>query len=70
MAVGQGARTGLFGGSFDPPHLAHLSLAHCALTQLKLDRLLWLPAGRPWQKPAVVWANRCTGGRWFRCYCR
>lgn len=43
-------RTGLFGGSFDPVHLAHLSLAHCALEQLKLDQLLWLPAGRPWQK--------------------
>lgn len=43
-------RTGLFGGSFDPPHLGHLSLAHCALVQLSLDRLLWLPAGRPWQK--------------------
>lgn len=43
-------RTGLFGGSFDPVHLAHLSLAHCALDQLALDQLLWLPAGRPWQK--------------------
>nr|WP_295076010.1 nicotinate-nucleotide adenylyltransferase [uncultured Roseateles sp.] len=43
-------RTGLFGGSFDPVHLAHLSLAHCALAQLQLDQLLWLPAGRPWQK--------------------
>lgn len=43
-------RTGLFGGSFDPVHLAHLSLAQCALQQLQLDRLLWLPAGRPWQK--------------------
>ena len=43
-------KTGLFGGSFDPVHLAHLSLAHCALEQLALDRLLWLPAGRPWQK--------------------
>lgn len=44
------ARVGLFGGSFDPVHLAHLALAHCALEQLGLDRLLWLPAGRPWQK--------------------
>jgi nicotinate-nucleotide adenylyltransferase len=49
MAVA-GRRTGLFGGSFDPPHLGHLSLAHCALTQLGLDQLLWMPAGRPWQK--------------------
>jgi nicotinate-nucleotide adenylyltransferase len=43
-------RIGLFGGSFDPPHLAHLALARLALDHLKLDRLLWLPAGNPWQK--------------------
>ncbi len=43
-------RTGLFGGSFDPVHLGHFKLARCALEQLSLDRLLWLPAGRPWQK--------------------
>jgi nicotinate-nucleotide adenylyltransferase len=43
-------KIGLFGGSFDPVHLAHLSLARCALEQLGLDQLLWLPAGRPWQK--------------------
>ena len=35
---------GLFGGSFDPPHLAHLALARCALEQLALDELVWLPA--------------------------
>ncbi|HEX2009351.1 MAG TPA: nicotinate-nucleotide adenylyltransferase [Roseateles sp.] len=50
MALSSGPATGLFGGSFDPVHLAHLSLARCALDQLRLDRLLWLPAGRPWQK--------------------
>ena len=35
---------GLFGGSFDPPHLAHLALARCALGELALDELVWLPA--------------------------
>ena len=35
---------GLFGGSFDPPHLAHLALARGALEQLALDELVWLPA--------------------------
>lgn len=40
----------LFGGSFDPPHLGHLAFARLALQQLQPDRLLWLPAGRPWQK--------------------
>ncbi|HSV68898.1 MAG TPA: nicotinate (nicotinamide) nucleotide adenylyltransferase [Methylibium sp.] len=43
-------RIGLFGGSFDPPHQAHRALARTALTQLALDELRWLPAGRPWQK--------------------
>ena len=43
-------RIGLFGGSFDPPHDAHLALAHAALEQLALDRLLWIPTGDPWHK--------------------
>ncbi|NDY90216.1 nicotinate (nicotinamide) nucleotide adenylyltransferase [Ideonella livida] len=45
-------RLGLFGGSFNPPHQAHLALARLARDHLGLDRLLWLPAGAPWQKPA------------------
>ena len=44
------SRIGLLGGSFDPPHLAHLALAHVAQQQLDLDELRWLPAGAPWQK--------------------
>lgn len=44
------ARIGVFGGSFDPPHLAHLALARAAVDQLALDELRWLPAGTPWQK--------------------
>ena len=44
------ARIGLFGGSFDPPHRAHLALARVALQTLALDELRWLPAGVPWQK--------------------
>jgi nicotinate-nucleotide adenylyltransferase len=45
-------RIGLFGGSFDPPHNAHLALARAARDQLALDELLLVPAGRPWQKSA------------------
>ncbi len=44
------ARIGLLGGSFDPPHLAHLALGRVALQALALDELRWLPAGAPWQK--------------------
>jgi nicotinate-nucleotide adenylyltransferase len=51
-APGVGARIGLLGGSFDPPHLAHLALARAALQGLHLDELRWLPAGQPWQKAA------------------
>jgi nicotinate-nucleotide adenylyltransferase len=43
-------RIGLFGGSFDPVHHAHRALAATALAGLQLDRVLWIPAGQPWQK--------------------
>jgi nicotinate-nucleotide adenylyltransferase len=43
-------RFGLFGGSFDPVHLAHLALAGEALQSLALDQVRWVPAGQPWQK--------------------
>ena len=41
---------GLFGGSFDPVHNAHLALARQARDELQLDELRWVPAGNPWQK--------------------
>jgi nicotinate-nucleotide adenylyltransferase len=33
---------GLFGGTFDPPHIGHLILSAEADSQLGLDRLLWV----------------------------
>lgn len=35
-------RIGLFGGTFDPPHLGHMIVAAEALDSLRLDRVLWL----------------------------
>jgi len=35
-------RVGVFGGTFDPPHMGHLILAAEAVHQLSLDRLLWV----------------------------
>ncbi len=43
-------RVGLFGGSFDPVHNAHLALARSALAELPLDEVRWIPAGQAWQK--------------------
>ena len=47
-------RIGLFGGSFDPVHLAHLALARQALDELRLNELRWVPAGRAWQKSRAM----------------
>lgn len=44
-------RIGLFGGTFDPPHVGHLVLAEWAWEALALDRVLFIPAGRPPHKP-------------------
>jgi nicotinate-nucleotide adenylyltransferase len=38
---------GIFGGTFDPPHVGHLVIADQALTQLKLDEVWFMPAGQP-----------------------
>ncbi len=41
-AAGDGARIGLFGGSFNPPHEGHLNLCDLALKRLELDQIWWL----------------------------
>jgi len=41
---------GILGGTFDPPHNVHLSMALAALEQLDLDAVRLMPAGDPWQK--------------------
>ncbi len=40
-------RLGIFGGTFDPPHIAHLILASEALNQLELDLVLWVLTSDP-----------------------
>lgn len=40
-------RIGVFGGSFDPPHIGHRSLVEVALNQLKLDEVWVIPVGNP-----------------------
>ena len=44
-------RLGLYGGSFDPVHHAHLILARQALEDLRLDRVIFIPAAESPFKP-------------------
>ena len=46
-------RIGLFGGSFNPVHMAHLILAERAREERALDKVLFVPASQPPHKPDV-----------------
>jgi nicotinate-nucleotide adenylyltransferase len=50
----QALRIGMFGGAFDPPHVAHVALALAAVEQLDLDRLHVIPTGFAWHKPRAL----------------
>ena len=43
-------RIGVFGGTFDPIHVGHLTVASAAMHELGLDLVLFVVAHRPWQK--------------------
>ena len=47
-------RVGIFGGTFDPPHIGHLVLTQDALVRLELYRLDGGPAGRPPHREAAL----------------
>jgi len=47
-------RLGIFGGTFDPPHIGHLILAADAQEQLKLDRVLWVLTLKPPHKHGKI----------------
>ena len=49
-------RVGVFGGTFDPIHVAHVVSAVEARRALSLDRVVLVPAGDPWQKRGSVTA--------------
>ena len=40
-------RIGIYGGTFNPPHLGHIAAARAVFDLLQLDRLLLIPAGIP-----------------------
>ena len=41
---------GVLGGTFDPPHDAHLRIAERSIEQFTLDKVIFIPSGNPWQK--------------------
>jgi nicotinate-nucleotide adenylyltransferase len=47
-------RVCLFGGTFDPIHIAHLRIANEALKAFALNRVLFIPAGNPPHKESAV----------------
>ena len=47
-------RVGLLGGTFDPPHAAHVAMARAALLAGLVDEVIVIPAGDPWQKPGTT----------------
>lgn len=52
-------RLALLGGTFDPVHLGHLLLAEVARDQLRLDRVLFVPAGDPPHKQEKLKSAAC-----------
>ena len=40
-------KIGIYGGTFNPPHLGHLTAAAAVIATLKLDKLLLIPASIP-----------------------
>ena len=52
-----GKRVAFFGGSFDPPHMGHLTVARAACAALALDTVLFAPVGAQPLKPQGSSAN-------------
>ena len=48
---------GLYGGTFDPVHFGHLRLATELREAFRLERVVFLPAGHPWQRSRDTYAE-------------
>jgi nicotinate-nucleotide adenylyltransferase len=57
MPRGEQERIGVLGGTFDPVHSAHIVAAGDVRATLRLDRVLFVVAGDPWQKRGSVVAS-------------
>lgn len=52
--TGASRRIGVLGGTFDPIHSGHLHIARELREALDLDRIVWVPAGRPPHKAGQI----------------
>jgi nicotinate-nucleotide adenylyltransferase len=50
-------RIAFFGGSFDPPHRGHVTIARAAADRFALDQVLWAPVGRQPLKNGLAMAS-------------
>ncbi|MDQ7011859.1 MAG: nicotinate (nicotinamide) nucleotide adenylyltransferase [Mariprofundaceae bacterium] len=60
-------RIGIFGGSFDPPHIAHRMLVRAALSLPGLDEIWVIPTGVPVHRALSGCADADTRLRWVQC---
>lgn len=47
MSEESSSKVGILGGTFNPPHIAHLIVAETVRDNLKLDKILFVPAATP-----------------------
>jgi nicotinate-nucleotide adenylyltransferase len=57
VGVSPSRKIAILGGSFDPPHAAHIEIARMALERLGVDKVLLVVAGDPYQKHAEASAQ-------------
>jgi nicotinate-nucleotide adenylyltransferase len=50
-------KIGVFGGTFNPPHLGHLIVAESASESLNLDKVLFIPCASPPHKSSILLAD-------------
>ena len=56
-------RIGIYGGTFNPPHLGHMTAARSIMEALELDKLIFVPAAQPPHK-ALPALTATAGERW------
>lgn len=58
--MGQPGKIGIFGGLFDPPHVGHLIIAQYVKKEFNLEKIVFLPAGKPPHKKGYSpYRHRC-----------